>query len=305
MQQIDSLNAVAVGDSGLIYRTFDGGVTWSRQFIPGPFSGTASIWSVYFHDSMNGIICLPDQPATTSDGGLTWTLGPYTGISFPTCHCYGAGKFAVFNSNTGVIYRTSNNWATMDSTQPIPNASNLFLALRWSDWTDGDTIIGCGFDSSSTALIMRTTNSGQTWSQSELPQGSGDIDCMSFISDDTLLSGRYSFAQNSILFSSDNGQSWVSDSVPTFTNDGLNGLLLPIRSCEFHRSSCSGCCIGCGASTENDCRSRFNNTWNSCILKRQHSCSKLDRNRAGLSQSRERSEYFRKLRLQTRSSTSY
>src|ERR1700722_1837255 len=38
MQQIDSLNVVAVGDSGNIFRTFDGGVTWSKQTCPAPYS---------------------------------------------------------------------------------------------------------------------------------------------------------------------------------------------------------------------------------------------------------------------------
>ncbi len=221
MQQIDSLNVVAVGDSGHIFRTFDGGVTWSLQTSPPPYS-IGSIRGVHFHDPMNGIIGFGDRCGTTSDGGLHWTLGPYSGLGSGNCHCYGAGKFAVFNSMTGVLYRTSNNWAAMDSTSPVPNASNLYLQLWWSDWTEGDTIIGYGHDSASSGLIVRTSNAGRTWSQSELPQGQ-TVDCMSAISDDTLFAGRSVTMPNSILFSSDNGQSWVSDSVPTFTNGGLNG----------------------------------------------------------------------------------
>ena len=31
IQQIDSLNVVGIGDTGLIVRTFDGGRTWERQ----------------------------------------------------------------------------------------------------------------------------------------------------------------------------------------------------------------------------------------------------------------------------------
>lgn len=231
MQQIDSMNVVAVGDSGHIFRTFDGGVTWSQQTCPAPY-GITSIWGVHFHDPMNGILGLPNRPATTSDGGLSWTLGPYTGLGSQNCHCYGAGKFAVQNGMTGVIYRTSDNWATMDSTLPIPNESNLFLELHWSDWTEGDTIIGYGFDSVSSGLIMLTSNGGLTWSQSELPRGAA-VDCMSTISNDTLLAGRDAFAQNSILFSSNNGQSWNSDSVPTFSSgsffqfNAVNSIVRP------------------------------------------------------------------------------
>src|SRR5665213_1725454 len=212
MQQIDSLNVVAVGDSGHIFRTFDGGITWEKQSsAPYPI---ASIWGVNFYDSLNGIIGLPDRPMTTSDGGQNWTLGPYTALGSENCHCYGRGKFAVLNENTGVIHRTSDNWATIDSTLPFINDS---MDLRGCDWGQGDTIIAYGFEvgaftSGQQGLIERTTDAGRSWTKSMLPIGDA-VTSMTPLTDDTILAGRADFGFNSFLVSFDGGQTWSTDSV--------------------------------------------------------------------------------------------
>ncbi len=224
MQQIDSLNVVAVGDSGNIFRTFDGGVTWSRQRIPEPFANTASLFGVHFHDPMNGIIGFPEWPYTTTNGGVTWVQGPYTGLGSWMCHCYGAGKFAVFNENTGVIHRTSNSWATMDSTDSIPNAASFHMDVRWTDWTDGDTIIGYGLDSGTAGCIVQTLDGGGTWFRPELRPSEGGITSISGISDDTLFAGRITTASNSILFSSDFGQTWDSDTISVMSQDSYYSI---------------------------------------------------------------------------------
>ncbi|HZK76152.1 MAG TPA: hypothetical protein VFD13_04515, partial [Candidatus Kapabacteria bacterium] len=230
MQQIDSLNVVAVGDSGRIFRTFDAGVTWERQSsAPYPI---ASIWGVDFCDSLNGIIGLPDQSMTTSDGGRHWILGPVTSLGTENCHCYAPGKFSVLNETTGVIYRTSDNWATIDSTSPIRDTILHYPDLRRADWGTGDTIVAYGFVLGGFGLIERTTNGGMSWAKPVLPEGDAVIS-MTPLMDDTLLAGRGDAAFNKLLFSSDRGFSWDSDSVNVssggafFKFDDVNAVARP------------------------------------------------------------------------------
>jgi len=227
IQQIDSLNAVAVGDSGHIFRTFDGGVTWEKQTCPPPFP-IGPLRGVHFHDPMNGIIGAPENPITTSDGGRHWTSGPTLPLGAQNCHCYGAGKFAVLCETTLKLYRTLDNWTTIDSSRGITDTSIHASALRWGDWGDGDTIIACGYNANG-GLVFRTSDGGKTWNKATIEDAfhAGPIICMTALSDDTLLAGC-SYHGN-ILFSSDQGRTWRFDTVPTPSDvtEGVNGIARP------------------------------------------------------------------------------
>jgi photosystem II stability/assembly factor-like uncharacterized protein len=56
------------GDGGLVFRTEDGGRTWTRQQ-----TGTdESVNDIYFRDSDNGYLLAGNKILTTEDGGATW-----------------------------------------------------------------------------------------------------------------------------------------------------------------------------------------------------------------------------------------
>ncbi len=78
VQQIDSLNAVAFSDSGLVLRTFDGGLNWVRQDLhtleyvddvnfSDPLTGIAITDRVISDSTMRACRIL-----TTTDGGHNW-----------------------------------------------------------------------------------------------------------------------------------------------------------------------------------------------------------------------------------------
>src|SRR6266542_379736 len=53
IQQIDSSNAIIIGDSSFILRTFDAGKTWTQQY--GKVIDGGGLLAVHFSDPMHGI----------------------------------------------------------------------------------------------------------------------------------------------------------------------------------------------------------------------------------------------------------
>ena len=242
VQQIDSLNAIAIGvtwldtliykqlgDSGVIVRTYDGGITWHRQanLVNG------ILRKVHFSDSLHGIVLAQENniPAvgegnvrihTTTDGGHNWTISSFvSGNRVLDCYSYGQGEFRVAKIGKGIIYHTSNNWSTVDSTDPvftsINDPDNKYYMLGCVFANDG-TILGYGnYDSngdfgSDHGFIVRSSDFGKTWADPYLTTDEfkyvGEI---SSLNRDTVFAGGYSL--NKILVSTDKGISWRADTM--------------------------------------------------------------------------------------------
>ncbi|MFI5263733.1 MAG: WD40/YVTN/BNR-like repeat-containing protein, partial [Candidatus Kapaibacterium sp.] len=59
----------AVGDSGIVLSTEDGGSTWTIH----PFSKKRSFTGIAFPDSLHGYMCCEHGVYITADGGATWS----------------------------------------------------------------------------------------------------------------------------------------------------------------------------------------------------------------------------------------
>lgn len=225
IQQIDSVNVVAIGDTGLIVRTFDGGITWERQQ-----SNTEYILSdVHFSDPLNGIIVcggIEYQILITSDGGMHWNKAPFPGIGFTRCHSYGNGKFRVFKYGWGAIYSTNDNWQTIDSTLPIYTAGSdpkyKHYLLTSCNFGGGDTVIATGIDYyrdtfPGDGLIIRSVDGGKHWEQPTTFRNSLiDIRYTTPLNHDTVLAGGWGGSK--IIVSTAHGSTWKVDSLVLDTN---------------------------------------------------------------------------------------
>ncbi len=214
VDQIDSLNVVAVGDSGLILRTTNAGQTWIQQL---GLKTMARPNEISFSDSLNGII-VGSGPTmiTTSDGGKHWDSIPnFTDEFLSSCHCFGKGQFAALKYAYGHLFKTSDNWSTIDSVS-IPDLAGTGAVFSTIRFAGEDTIIAFGTVSGNNPapLIERTTDGGAHWaialdSAAGIYQG---ISCMSEIGHDTILAGSF-VALDKYLMSTDNGVSWSIDSL--------------------------------------------------------------------------------------------
>ena len=148
-------------NGSLLYRTTDGGASWSEQQYPGQFFNT-----LFFFDSLNG--WLGGETGLilgTTDGGLSW-VAPSIGASlystFPVKRIrfysrnygYAVGGYP---ESAGVIWRTVDGGGQW-------KVSGIGDALRGIHFEDSLNVlfVGGGFDDG--ACVTRTTNGGGTWS---------------------------------------------------------------------------------------------------------------------------------------------
>lgn len=154
VQFINANEGWAVGVSGLIIHTKDGGNTWEQQY-----TGTTDIlWSVCFVDAENGwAVGQYMRILHTTDGGANWT----TQNSEDTCSLSevyflnGDEGWAV--GSCGRILHTSdggNNWTEQNAGPASLNLGAVYFTDNLHGWIGG---LG--------KVLYRTTDGGQTWDE--------------------------------------------------------------------------------------------------------------------------------------------
>jgi photosystem II stability/assembly factor-like uncharacterized protein len=166
---IDSLNIVAVGDSGLIIRTTDAGTTWIRQGKP----LNISLLSVSFSDPNHGIaVGYSSTICITDDGGKTWNVKQnLTSSAFRFAIAFPNGCYYVFDFFDMHIYHTFNdgkNWDTIKIVTPALS-DGLFAVVYDAHFFDSLKGIAVGIhenpDGSYRSMALKTTDGGSTWIQ--------------------------------------------------------------------------------------------------------------------------------------------
>lgn len=192
----DSNIGTAVGDSGTIIRTTDGGVHWVQQ------SGVTNknLFGVYLSDS-NGVTVVGDSGIIlrTNDGGSSWN----THMTEPSV--VGVPNYLhsvqMFNTSRGIavghitIHRTFDGWNTWTTQiSPLPGLN----ALSFIDTNHG-VAAGGG--------IIRTTNGGLNWT-TIWTGGDMNFSGVVMIDSNTFIAVGYTHQSEVILRTTDGGSSW-------------------------------------------------------------------------------------------------
>ncbi len=232
IQQIDSLNIVASGDTGLIIHTFDGGKTWERQDLPNPPIDTAinyaysgRVMDIHFSDAATGI-AVSEYPVfcyTTTDSGRHWNsiMRPPSCLDPEGCHSYGNGMYRMLSiEHGGTLYTTRDNWQTYDSSL-VSGTHDSTIDFTKVGFSNGDTIIAAGiqFIDNFTVrqlYIRRTTDGGQHWYQVEAsPDQLREVHTISSLDHDFIMMGGIdSGGPNLVMVSTDRGDTWNVDTIP-------------------------------------------------------------------------------------------
>jgi photosystem II stability/assembly factor-like uncharacterized protein len=206
---VDGSHGWIAGDSGIIYRTTNGGVTWSRQTTP----ITKHLYAVTFIDTLRGwAFGLYGYVLHTEDGGNNWSVQYH----FPDSLWIMDGIFkdsitgwvcGYSGSAQGKIYKTTDGGDTWILQNPGTNGN--FYGIDFYDLNLGWAV------TSGLGIVTNTTNGGSNW----FPQ---------LVIDYSLLDVKFADASNgwvvggendgrsAIFYSSDGGITWIEQNNPTY-----------------------------------------------------------------------------------------
>ncbi len=152
---------------GGVYRTNDGGMTWTKQATATYNAGSFEDW-IYFWDKNNGV-AFGDPNTTnweiyyTTNGGTTWTAVPAANL--PTVGAGQWGVTGVFSVAGGAAYGGTNYGAVLKSvdmgvhwTASTVHGGSQIDKVVFKDANNGMAVVGPNNDS-----IYTTTNGGTSW----------------------------------------------------------------------------------------------------------------------------------------------
>ncbi len=227
---IDSLNVVAVGDSGLILRTTDAGNTWLRQRN----KMNTKLRDVSFSDPGHGIavgdygtVCI------TSDGGNSWNVhSMLTNSYFHLTKAFKNGCYFVFSFYNLHLFRTFDGGQTWDSL-PIINRSlkdSLWTFIEDIHFFDSLSFIAVGGhqnpqgigSTTSHYYAIKTTDGGENWKQ--LIDSSSVLSPLLSVSFFDGLIGVASSSYGNLIVTNDGGNNWVTIFTDTLSQISLTGV---------------------------------------------------------------------------------
>ncbi len=233
IEQIDSVNAIAVGDADITIWTSDNWSTWridTLNFAPvielGDDTQAIGFTGVNFVNLAEGALYDGGDGLDffTVDSGKSWTK--QTGDIYPS----GPGMFRQYiparnfydpAPDPDTILTTYDNWNTADTATFSWNGPFLTESLARGTFMvgGGDTLFSLAYRHDSTgvnqiATLVRSTDLGKNWTELPVPRTNrmtwtiaSPLDQQTIV-----IAGRDSTGE--ILISSDRGASWVLDTVP-------------------------------------------------------------------------------------------
>ena len=203
-----------VAEGKRIYRTIDGGTTWTTSSLPGAIDSRG----VAHRNGRTFVgVGAGGQGGISIDGGLNWQ-SLETGTTLPLADvAFADEEIGIAVGESGTIVRTSDGgmtWSTSVSSTTAPLTSVVMV--------DRATIYAVG--GGSTGVILRSTDAGATWSAvvTDAPGGLSDI---------TFVTPSVGFAvgrTNLIMRTADGGVSWKEISLAGPAADGTSRVFTSV-----------------------------------------------------------------------------
>lgn len=194
----------AVGVSGVILKTSDGGENWTIQNS----GSTEYLACVYFFDEMTGLVGgYNGTMLKTTDGGTNWSVISLSGITNKIYNMsFVDNQTGFFCGENGALYKTTDggdSWSVFPSVPPVNTSIEdiLFVDNNVGYFT-GD---GVGSN-----VMYKTTDGGNNWSAQSLPFGNtnNQYSIVALNKDTVFVVG----GDKRIVRTFDGGQNWIDKS---------------------------------------------------------------------------------------------
>ena len=214
--------------NGAIFKTTDGGDTWTRQGEELYQNSSSFLNVIHFFNENEGYA--QGDPVNgnfeiyrTTDGGATWTAVEAPAAQSSEASTVGLdwaiGDIAWFGTNKGRIYKTTDKGATW--TVLSTGVSKMISEMSWADEMNG-AITAMDYNSTtgqtSNWQFLRTTDGGQTWNAVSVADNYFSSFCLVPGTPGMIVitkSSSASLAENFSAYSTDWGTTWemLDDSI--------------------------------------------------------------------------------------------
>lgn len=146
--------AYACGDTGLVIKTTNGGLNWCRMSIP----TTQHLFSIYFVNQTIGVVVGGGGVIYYTTNGTTWTASSSGLSTILTSVCFANANTVYAVGQGGKIIKSTDGgitWVALYTDPPAVYLNSVFFV--------GSMGIVVGDLSSGNPRILRTTNTGVTW----------------------------------------------------------------------------------------------------------------------------------------------
>lgn len=204
---------IFLGTEGLVFRSTDGGETWSSTEV-------AHFRAREFHFLDNNVVLLSHDDQSlyrSTDGGDTWSNIPLAHSYRGTAHFPTATTGYVFQQG-GPLLKSTDAGATWDSVYLFE--SNAY----YGTWLDEDT----GYVYNQASDLLKTTDGGSNWTAVNTESLPGNVRYLAALSETELIA--YVFASN-VFRSTDGGMTWQNN-----TNIGPGLYQTGLRYTGIHRN---------------------------------------------------------------------
>ena len=248
---------VPTDGNGVVYKTIDGGTTWTQQLATGFQTSSQSFLNgVYFWDANTGV-AYGDPIGTgasrkfeiwrTTNGGMSWNQVVTSGTAIPLANEYGynappsvAGGVLWFTTDKGRLIKTTDMGATwtgvqtpltdfsgLDATTGNGTAGNVYFSDANTGFLLKTVIAGTTTSHTYARTFYTTTNGGSTWSASAAFTGTRFI--LNYIPNTTTIVATSLAAPVGTSISTNNGASWT-DLEPTGTSQRGTSAFLNVTT---------------------------------------------------------------------------
>lgn len=203
----DGLYGWFCGDGGTIFRTTDGGLTWTpASTLTG--TSTARIRGIHFISRLEGWACRSSgRVLHTVDGGDTWvTIDTGAGSTLRSIYFIDSQIGWAAGSN-GVIVKTVDGGASWSIQDTDTNTSNRIRKLFFIDASHGWAV-------GENATAFKTSNGGDDWVSVSIPTGETIRDVIFTSATNGWMAGHAGV----LLNTQDGGSTWSAKKSPTLVN---------------------------------------------------------------------------------------